>query len=185
MRSLTGYDYTVLFCATPISAEDVQDKYSAVLQIRDTCAAVSKRNISLQNNINKTRTTTQNTTRRGLVQEALKQAVREKKFNGRALLDSIIDGGACSSSVSEVETLEALTSGVSFDMQNGIAIEMAEFCDKAIERLKLVRVLDFGALPLLILQKTRLLLIFWSPAFPANLQSRQQTFFLWERILMC
>lgn len=93
-------------------------------------------NISLQNNINKTRTTTQNTTRRGLVQEALKQAVRDKKFNGRALLDSIIDGGACSSSVSEVETLEALTSGVSFDMQNGMAIEMAEFCDKAIERLK-------------------------------------------------
>ena len=66
----------------------------------------------------------------------MKQAVRDKKFNGRALLDSIIDGGACSSSVSEVETLEALTSGVSFDMQNGIAIEMAEFCDKAIERLK-------------------------------------------------
>lgn len=136
MRSLNGYDYTVLFYATPISTEDVQDKYSAVLQIRDTCAAVSKRNISLQNNINKTRTTTQNTTRRGLVQEALKQAVRDRKFNGRALLDSIIDGGACSSSVSEVETLEALTTGVSFDMQNGMAIEMAEFCDKAIERLK-------------------------------------------------
>lgn len=136
MRSLNGYDYTVLFYATPISADDVQDKYSAVLQIRDTCAAVSKRNVSLQNNINKTKTTTENSTRRGLVQEALKQAVRDKKFNGKALIDSIIDGGACSTSISEVETLEALTTGVSFDMQNGMALEMAEFCDKAIERLK-------------------------------------------------
>lgn len=136
MRSLNGFDYTVLFYAMPIPTDVVQDKYSAVLQIRDTCAAVSKRNVSLQNNINKTRTTTENTTRRGLVQEALKQAVRDRKFNGRALIDSIIDGGACSTAVSEVETLEALTTGVSFDMQNGMAVEMAEFCDKAIERLK-------------------------------------------------
>lgn len=136
MRSLNGYDYTVLVYAMPISANDVQRRYSEVLQIRDTCAAVSKRNVSMQNNVNKTRTTAENTTRRGLVQEVFKQAVRDREFNGKALLDSIIDGGACSTSVSEVETLEALTTGVSFDMQNGMALEVAEFCDKAIERLK-------------------------------------------------
>ena len=60
MRCLNGQNYTVLFYAKPFSAESVQDKYSTVLQIRDACAAVSKPNVSLQNNINKTRTTTQN-----------------------------------------------------------------------------------------------------------------------------
>ena len=136
MRCLNGKDYTVLFYAKPISAEDTQDRYNDVLRIRDACAAVSKRNVSIQNSVNKTKTTTEGATRRGLVQEALKQVIKDKKFNGKSLIDSIIYGGNQNTSTSNVEALDSLTSGISFDIQNGLALEMAEFCDKAIERLK-------------------------------------------------
>lgn len=136
MRCLNGKDYTVLFYAKPISAEEVQDRYNDVLQIRDACAAVSKRNVSIQNSVNETKTTTEGSTRRGLVQEAFKQAIKDKKFNGKGLVDSIIYGGNQNTSTSNVETLNSLTSGISLDIQNGLALELAEFCDKAIERLK-------------------------------------------------
>ncbi len=136
MRCLNGDDYTVLFYAKPIPYETVQEKYRDVLQIRDTCAAVSKRNVSLQESINDSKTTTDSITRRGLVQEVLKQMARDKKINGSALIDSIIDGGSQSSSVGKAETIKGLTKGISFDMQNGMALEMSDYCDKAIERLK-------------------------------------------------
>lgn len=136
MRCLNGKDYTVLFYAKPISAEDTQDRYNDVLRIRDACAAVSKRNVSIQNSVNTTKTTTTGATRRGLVQEALKQVIKDKKFNGKRLIDSIIYGGNQNTSISNVKTLDSLTSGISLDIQNGLALEMAEFCDKAIERLK-------------------------------------------------
>lgn len=136
MRCLNGKDYTVLFYARPISVDETQNKYKTVLQVRDACAAVSKRNVSIQNTINETKTTTEGATRRGLVQEALKQVIRDRKFNGSDLIDAIIDGGNQNTSVGKVETLNALTTGISFDIQNGLALEMAEFCDKAVERLK-------------------------------------------------
>lgn len=136
MRCLNGEDYTVLLYAKPISAEAIQEKYSAVLQIRDSCAAVSKRNISMQESINESKTVTESATRRGLVQEALKQVVRDRNFDGRKLIDAIIDGGNHSTSVSNTETIKGLTKGISFDIQNGLALEMSNFCDKAIERLK-------------------------------------------------
>lgn len=136
MRCLNGEDYTVLFYANPISVDNAQDKYSKILKIRDACAAMSKQNVSMQNNVNETQTVTGSVTRRGLVQEVLKQAARDKRLDGRALVDSIVDGGIQSQSVSKTETLKGLTTGMSFDIQNGLALEMADFCDKAIERMK-------------------------------------------------
>lgn len=136
MRSLNGEDYTVLFYAKPISEKTAQDKYSSVLKIRDICASVSKRNISNQESINDSKTSTKSTTRRGFMQEALGQLIRDKTFNGPRLIDSLIDGGIHSDSESTVETIAALSKSVSFDIQNGLALELSDFCDKAIERLK-------------------------------------------------
>lgn len=136
MRCLNGEDYTVLFYAKPISADAIQEKYSAVLQIRDACAAVSKRNVSMQESINENKTVTESVTRRGLVQEAFKQGARDRRLDWQNLIDSIINGGGQSTSVSNTETIKGLTKGISFDIQNGLALEMTNFCDKAIERLK-------------------------------------------------
>jgi len=136
MRSLNGQNYTVLFYARPIQGQIAQEKYSQVLRIKDACATVSKRNVSLQDSINETSTVTESSTRRGIFKEALQQIFRDKEFDGRSLLDSLIDGGVMSGSVSEAKTIKALTAGTSFDLQNSFALEMAEYCDKAIERLK-------------------------------------------------
>lgn len=136
MRCLNGEDYTVLFYAMPIPPHVVQDKYHALLQIRDACAAVSKRSVSLQDSLNESRTVTESNTRHGLVQEVLKQVCRDRRFHGRSLIDAMIDGGSHSTSVSHVETLKGLTTSISFDIQNGMALEMSDFCDKAVERLK-------------------------------------------------
>ena len=136
MRSLNGEAYTILFYAKPVPAKLAQEKYTAVMRIRDVCAAVGKRNISAQKATNQTRTVTKNATRRGLVQEALGQIVRDQKVDGRALIDAVIDGGNLSYSISDAETLKSLTTGISYDMHNGMALEMAGLCDRAIERLK-------------------------------------------------
>lgn len=136
MRSLNGEAYTILFYAKPVPAQLVREKYTTVLRIRDVCAAVGKRNVSAQQGTNHTRTATRNATRRGPVQEALGQVVRDQRLDVRALIDSVIDGGNLSSSISDTKTLQSLTTGISYDIQNGMALEMAGFCDRAIERLK-------------------------------------------------
>lgn len=144
MRSLNGQNYTVIFVSKPYPVEWVHDRYSLLLNIRDNCFSVSKRNVAKQESKNETDsiTKTTSTTRKGLVQEALNQ-VRDKicsgeKFDGKSLVDSIIEGGVNSSSDTVNTTLINNTNSttLSHEVQNGVALEIMEFCNKAIERFK-------------------------------------------------
>ena len=54
MRGLNGEDYTLLFIATPVSSEIVSKKIGNLIQIKDECFAVSKRNIARQKGITRT-----------------------------------------------------------------------------------------------------------------------------------
>lgn len=140
MKCLNGKNYTVLVYSIP--QNNAQDKCSDLITVKDKCFAISKRNISIQNSINdsKTVTETKSKTKRGAMQEIVHQ-VRKGKFSFSKIVDSFIEGGNKSKSeaVSNATTIEGITRGVSFEVQNGIAQEMIEYCDKAIERMKLAQ----------------------------------------------
>jgi len=48
MRSLNGHDYSVLFISRPLRPEKIARKRGELIQIKDKCFAISKRNISQQ-----------------------------------------------------------------------------------------------------------------------------------------
>jgi len=130
MRSLNGQDYTVLCIAKPYSLAEVQAKYSEVISIRDKCFAVSKKNLARQFSESDTNTTTN---------------TKSSSFNlggmigGMAgpVMGGINVGGSWSKSVSEAMAKTIGTSETtSHDVQNGFALELMEYCDKAIERLR-------------------------------------------------
>lgn len=138
MRSLNGQNYSVFVLAKPTSLSAVQLKYSKVLEVRDNCFAVSKRNVSRQTSDSRSTTTSQGAshTRKGLLQEAISQ-IRNKKFNLGGFIDSLANGGSESTndSISTGDTFTVADS-ISHDVQNGFALEMMEYCDKAIERFR-------------------------------------------------
>ncbi len=138
MKCLNGEDYNFLIYAIPRT--DGEELYSTLLQIKDSAFAVSRRNLSIQNSVNNTETKTETltTNRRGVIQELANQIVREHKFDFGGVVDAFIDAGIHSRSeaVSTATTLEGVSKGESFDIQNSVAVELADYCDKAIERIK-------------------------------------------------
>lgn len=138
MRSLNGQNYTVLFLAKPYSLPQIQEKYNQVVSVRDNCFAVSKRNVSRQtsDSVTTTNTTGASHTRRGILAEVASQ-IKNKKGSLKGIIDSVVDGGVESTndSVSKGDTF-SVADTISHDIQNGFALEMIEYCDKAIERLR-------------------------------------------------
>lgn len=130
MRSLNGQDYTVLCVARPYPLEAVQAKYAEIVDVRDNCFAVSKRNLASQSS--KTDTTTKTTSTSKSV------SVGVMAMGG---IGPVMGGVNKSTSVSE-SVSDALSKAigtsetVSHDVQNGFALELMEYCDKAIERLR-------------------------------------------------
>ena len=130
MRSLNGQDYTVLCIAKPYSLAQVQKTYGEIVSIRDKCFAVSKKNLARQESESDTNTTTN---------------TKSSSFNlggmigGMAgpVMGGINFGGSWSKSVSDAVAKTIGTSDtISHDVQNGFALELMEYCDKAIERLR-------------------------------------------------
>ena len=62
MKSLNGQDYTVLFISRPLSQDIISKKRRALIQIKDQCFAVSKRNISRQQGISRSKGNTEGRT---------------------------------------------------------------------------------------------------------------------------
>ncbi len=121
MHSMIGHDYTVLVFATPYQDQWTQNAYSQILNVRDQCFAVSKKNIARQRSYSRTEGTN-------------KSKTTTHTFN--AMLYSYSSGKTISQSVSETIGENDTTSS---DVQNGMALEMMAYCDKAIERLKFGR----------------------------------------------
>lgn len=130
MRSLNGQDYTVLCVAKPYSLEQVQNSYSEIVNIRDKCFAVSKKNLARQQSESDSKTTTK---------------TKSSSFNLGGMIGGMAGpvmfganvGGSWSKSVSDAVAKTIGTSDtVSYDIQNGLALELMEYCDKAIERLR-------------------------------------------------
>lgn len=124
MRSLNGYDYSVLFTSKPYTLDNVQDIFGKIVKIRDNCFAVSKRNVSTQKN--ESTTTSRSESQSPATWNAIIRSwsSKSKKNNG---------GKTVSDTTTETS---AESEAVSLDIQNGFALELMEYCDKALERIK-------------------------------------------------
>ena len=142
MRSLNGYNYSVLFVSKPYSLDAVQDTYGKIIDVRDRCFQVSKRNIARQQNESRS-DSTQKSNSKSSSTTTSSTTGKNKGFNFLLWNRSKNKSTSISSnegfSVSFAETV-ANTIGssetIALDVQNGFALELMEYCDKAIERLK-------------------------------------------------
>ena len=145
MKSLNGQNYSLLFVSRPVNQDLVSNTYGEIIQVRDACFAVSKRNISRQHG---TSYSVGDTT--GTTETHSHSSSKTKSTGGSFGLSFILsinknwsksktesDSYSISKNYSKTIT-DAVndTSGESHDVQNGFALEMIEYADKAIERLR-------------------------------------------------
>ena len=129
MRSINGENYTVLVMAQPYEIADIQKRYSTLVQIRDECFKFSKRNFSEQDSAMVTKS---------------KGESQSKSFSFGAMVGGLFGlmfginaGGSFSKTISEdVSRALGKSTTTAFDVQNGFALEMMEYCDAAIKRLR-------------------------------------------------
>lgn len=141
MKSLNGQDYTVLFVSRPLSQDVIAQKHGDLIQIKDQCFAVSKRNISRQQGTSKSVGETEGST------ETNTYSTSKSKSKGFGLAFIL----SANSSSSKTTTSSSSTShnysktitdainkneGIASDIQNGFALEMIDYADMAIERFR-------------------------------------------------
>lgn len=146
MKSLNGQNYSLLIVSRPVREDTVSQKYGEMIQIRDSCFAVSKRNLSRQHGTSHSVGETEGTS------ESHSQSISKTKTKGGSFGLSFIlnlnknwsrsKSESNSDSFSKNYTKNVTdavndTEGESHDVQNGFALEMIEYADKAIERLRL------------------------------------------------
>lgn len=159
MRSLNGQDYTLLFIAKPVSQNIISQNLSDLINVRDQAFAVSKRNVARakSNSENTTDATTENDTKNsvagpvgtgvGVVAGAvigsfvpvIGTAIGAAVGGGLGtIIGNIVGKGKSHSEGVSKSVSKAITDGetISGDIQNGFALELMNYADNAIERLK-------------------------------------------------
>lgn len=145
MKSLNGQDYTVFFIARPISQDETSNRYGEIIKIRDACFAVSKRNISRQqgtsHSVGETKgnavtdTHSEGVTRTWGATSGLSFILNMGSSWG--LSKTVMDSHSVSENFSKsISDTINQNEGISAEIQNGFALEMMEYADKAIERLR-------------------------------------------------
>lgn len=158
MRSLNGHNYTVLFIAKPVPIQNVTQNIASLISVRDQAFAVSKRNVGRSNSLANTSSSTTTVTDGKTTNMGQVIAVAGTGFG--AAIGSIVPGlgtaigaavggglgtliGAFVGSTTHSEgysdaVSKAITDGetISGDIQNGFALELINYADIAIERLK-------------------------------------------------
>jgi len=160
MRSLNGFDYTLLFIAKPVSQKNVTQKISNLISVRDKAFAISKRNIARANSYSVTTSHTDNVsdgknsvagqigtslgTTAGFIIGSLANPGIGSMIGAAVggglgtVIGNAIGGGKTHSEGYSESVSKAITDGetISCDIQNGFALELINYSDKAIERLK-------------------------------------------------
>lgn len=160
MRGLNGQNYTVLFISKPIDPVIISQDINTLICIKDAAFAVSKKNISNSENYTKTNSKTDQYNENPILPQvgqgsgALIGAVIGGTFGlggGTAIGAGI--GGFIGSSLGGVigtvisqgksksfseSVSEAISNGktISHDIQNGFALELMQYSNQSIERLK-------------------------------------------------
>lgn len=141
LKSLNGQNYSLFFVSRPVPSDMVSEKYGEIIQVRDACHAVSKRNISRQygrshsiaNMESQSETNSHGTSKSKGAGGGIGFILSLNKNK----TDSVSDNYSMSKNFGKTIT-DAVndTSGESQDIQNGFALEIMEYADKAIERLR-------------------------------------------------
>lgn len=138
MKSLNGQDYMVLVVSRPLSQEDISQKYGDLIQIKDQCFAVSKRNISRQQGTSKsvgetkgeTTTHTHSTSQNTNKSFGLAFILSANSSTGKSESDSESRSSSYSKTITDAINENE---GISSDVQNGFALEMIDYADQAID----------------------------------------------------
>lgn len=141
MKSLNGQDYTVLFISRPLPQEIIANKHGELIQIKDQCFAVSKRNVSRQQGTSKsvgetegkTETSTHSTSKTKSTNFGLAFVLSFNKSSSKTTTDSYSSSSNYSKTITDAINQNE---GISSDVQNGFALEMINYADKAIERFR-------------------------------------------------
>ncbi|WP_283709190.1 ATP-binding protein [Pseudoalteromonas prydzensis] len=159
MRSLNGHDYTVMFLAKPVPMHRVTQDISSLITVRDKAFAVSKRNVSRSSSYSETNSHTTNVSdgknsvagqvaagigaaAGGMIGSIIPGAgTAAGALVGGGLgtiIGSVLGSGKTHSEGYSDSVSKAITNGesISGDIQNGFALELINYADKAIERLK-------------------------------------------------
>lgn len=166
MRSLNGQNYSLLFVAKPVANELIAQNISELISVRDKAFAVSKRNVARSSSFSETSTDTKNVndTKNSVAGSVGSGGGAAVGAAAGALLGTFVFpgvgttvgtalGGAIGGGLGTIignivgkshsegyssSISKAITDGetVSGDIQNGFAIELMNYADSAIERLK-------------------------------------------------
>lgn len=159
MRSLNGHDYTLLFLAKPVPIQSVMQNISDLISVRDRVFAVSKHNVARSSSFSestsesKSGTDGENSTAGqvgagigaalgagvGSIVPVVGTAAGAIVGGGLGtLLGSLVGGGKTHSEGYSDSISKTITEGdtISGDIQNGFALELMNYADKAIEKLK-------------------------------------------------
>lgn len=141
MRSLNGKDYTLLFLARPMLSNEIDNTYKELIEIRDNCFAVSKRNLQQQEG----KTHSEGITNGKSYTYTRGSSNTEGSNKGFSFVLTYTVNSSKTESENESFTenfsktvTESVNKnkGISYDIQNGFALELMEYADKAIERTK-------------------------------------------------
>ena len=170
MRCMSGKDYAVFFAAQPYTMAQTGRLFSELLDVRDKCAALSRRNISKQTS--ESRTVTDSESKSSSDSESVSKS-KTLGISISTMVSLAVTGGLTagfgpvgamvglalseglsmgfdaqfskSTSKSHTEssshgrsTADTVGSSltISHDEQNGLAMELVGYCDRAIERIK-------------------------------------------------
>lgn len=149
MRSLNGQNYTLLFIAKPVGRETVSQNISELISVKDRAFAVSKRTISRSSSHSesttesksKTETETESETTPNLKNFGVRAVVSKIGHVAGISLYDMVGSRSYSTGVSQSisqAVAKAITDGetISGDIQNSFALELMNYADNAIERLK-------------------------------------------------
>lgn len=134
MRGLNGENYTLLFIATPVSENVVSKKMEDLIQIKDNCFAVSKRNIARQQGKTRTDTRTEGESENTSHTVGAYAGFFLVFGGGVSYSHNWSKGKNWSDSVSNAISNNETISG---DVQNSFALELMEYAEEGIERFKL------------------------------------------------
>lgn len=160
MRSLNGQNYTLLFIAKPVSQDVISQKLSDLITVRDQAFAVSKRNITRSSNFSHNETENRGTSDGqnsvagqvaggvgavagavigNLVVPGIGAAIGGAIGGGLGtIIGNLVGKGKTHSDTYSKSVSDTITNGdtIAGDIQNGFALELMNYADNAIERLK-------------------------------------------------
>jgi len=142
MRSLNGKEYIILFMARPLHENIIDKQINQLIDIRDACFAISKRNLSIQNSTTDMDTHSEGVSNSHTHSTSTTTGVSAGfgigEFGGGVSVSHTTSDSYTKTTSKQDSVSHGITSGntISGDIQNGQAMELMEYASFGLERLK-------------------------------------------------